>query len=255
MLTPKQTLTNSAIRPFRNPDQARKIPVRLPGDVTLAAGTVLGFVTTGAAARNEVQTLTKGGTVSGGTYTITFGSKGTTAAIAYNATATGATSIQSAIDLILGAGNTVVAGGPVNSTPVTITFQNDAGLRDIPLVTVDGTLLTGSTPSITPTESTKGYPGPTLNAAAYNDGNSDGTQTAKAILVRNTKTDYFGRIIDEFGSTDNVTTDAWVSGHFLISDSAGTLLLTGMDANGVTDLGRLVDGTAYTTPGAVIAIA
>lgn len=106
---------------------------------------------------NEVQRLTPSGTVSGGTFTISYGGQ-TTTAIVFNATAA---VIQAALEALstIGAGNVLCAGGPVNSAFVSITFQGALGGLNVSQVTVDGTNLTGSTPAITPTTTTAGVRG------------------------------------------------------------------------------------------------
>lgn len=90
---------------------------------------------------NEVVTITKSGTVSGGTFTITFGGQ-TTSAIAYNANAA---TIETAFEALssVGAGNGTVAGGPISTTPATITFTEDLANTNVGAVTVDSSSLTG----------------------------------------------------------------------------------------------------------------
>jgi hypothetical protein len=104
----------------------------------LAHGQALGGITI------ERQTITATPTVSGGTYTLTFGGA-TTAAIAYNATAAVVDSALEALSSI-GAGGVVVAGGPLPATPMTVDFLlspicGPGG--DIPMLVVGAGALTG----------------------------------------------------------------------------------------------------------------
>jgi hypothetical protein len=131
----------------------------------LQPGTAMAKITVGpdtgkigpvqAAGTAEVQTLTPSGTISGGTFTITFSGQ-TTAAIAFNATAA---TIQAALEALsnVAPGDVVAAGGPINTTPVTLTFYS-ALQGDQPQVTITSSL-TGSTPAVTPTTTTAGVAG------------------------------------------------------------------------------------------------
>lgn len=154
----------------------------VPGQRILQPGVVLAKITNGpdagkvgpfqAAGTAEVQTLTGGGTISGGTYTISFNGA-TTTAIAWNATAA---TVQAAMEALVtvGAGNVVVTGGPVSTTPLTFTFQGNRS-GDIPQITANAASLTGSTPTLTPATSTPGVGGAidgrssTANIVGLND--------------------------------------------------------------------------------------
>lgn len=110
----------------------------------------------------EVQTLTQGAT--GGTFTLTF--KGfTTAPIAWNATAA---AIDTALENLpsIGPGGVICAGGPLNTTPVTVTFSGPLVKQDQPMLVVNNALLTGGT--LVPTASTPGvdatYPSSPIGA-------------------------------------------------------------------------------------------
>lgn len=103
---------------------------------------------------NAVQTLTASGTVSGGTFTLTYNGQ-TTAPIAFNASAA---AIQAALVLLSNIGSTAnvaCAGGALPGTPVTVTFQGLLGNQPQPLMTVTSSL-TGTTPALTPTTTTTG---------------------------------------------------------------------------------------------------
>lgn len=93
--------------------------------------------TTTAGATAEVHTLTITGSPTGGTFTYTLATWGTTAPIAYSPTAA---VVQAAIRLATGVA--VVVTGSTGG-PFTITFPTAAG--DVPAPTADGTALTGGT--------------------------------------------------------------------------------------------------------------
>lgn len=104
---------------------------------------------------NEVQTITVSGTVSGGTFTITVvETNETTAAIAYNANAA---TIQAALELLtsIEPGDITVAGGPIQTTPATLTYGGIYAGRNIAQITVDSSLLTGGGTYV-PTTTTPG---------------------------------------------------------------------------------------------------
>ena len=148
------------------------------GQKVLQPGTVLAKITSGpdagkvgpyqASGTAEVQTLTESGTISGGTYTITFNGQ-TTAAIAYNATAA---TVQAALEALSNVvpGDIAVTGGPVDTAALTLTFYGNL-IGNVNQVTVDTTNLTGTTPGITVATATGGVAGA-----------ADGRQTAANIV-------------------------------------------------------------------------
>jgi len=108
---------------------------------------------------NEVQTI-PAATATGGTFTLSYailGNTYTTAPIAYNATAAAVlTAIQAALPAQYGGTNIVATGGPVNTTPITLTYSGvNTARQPIPLPTVNGTALTGGTLAA-PTRTTPG---------------------------------------------------------------------------------------------------
>lgn len=109
----------------------------------------------GAGGTDEVQTVTITGSPTGGTFTLTFRGV-TTAGIAYNATAT---TVEDALEAIAGIGNgdVRVTGGALPGTPVIVTFINDLGHQDVPLMTASGASLTGgTTPAVGVVQTTAG---------------------------------------------------------------------------------------------------
>lgn len=101
--------------------------------------------TASSAVLKNRQTLTPSGTISGGTFTLTYAGQ-TTAAIAYNATAAAIATALVALSNI-GPGEVTGSGGPVNTTPVTLTFSGTLA-DNTTLLTINDSLLTGTTPDI-----------------------------------------------------------------------------------------------------------
>lgn len=94
-----------------------------------------------AAGTNEVQTLAKTGTVSGGTFKIIFQGQ-TTAAIAFGETAA---NIITALNLLsnVDSGDITATGGAAGTADVVFTFAGRYAGVDVPLMVVDSSLLTG----------------------------------------------------------------------------------------------------------------
>jgi hypothetical protein len=92
--------------------------------------------------RNEVQALSKTGTPTAGTFTLTYSGQ-TTAAIAWNATAA---AIKTALEALsnISVGDISVSGGPLPNTPVVITFKGTLGNQNIAALTVTPTITGGS---------------------------------------------------------------------------------------------------------------
>lgn len=99
-----------------------------------------------AAPRNEIQSV-RVSNATGGTFTLTFSGQ-TTDPIAFNATATQAQGALEALSNI-GSGNLSVTGGPVDTSPVVITFIGIFAGVDVPTFSGDATALTGTTPVLT----------------------------------------------------------------------------------------------------------
>lgn len=113
------------------------------------------------AATSETQTITIAGTPTGGTFTVTYDGQ-TTAPIAYNAIAS---AVDSALEALsnLEPGDVAVTGGPGPGTPYVVTFLGALG--DVPLMTADGSALTGGT-GMSATV-TAGTPGSNLTDIGY----------------------------------------------------------------------------------------
>lgn len=108
----------------------------------LSPGTAGGIdQTPNLAGVNEVDRITKSGTVSGGTFTVTFRGQ-TTSALAYDISNANLQTALRALSTI-GASNVTVSGGPVNSAFVALTFSDGLGKTDLPIISTDSGSLTG----------------------------------------------------------------------------------------------------------------
>jgi hypothetical protein len=113
----------------------------------------IGSIEAGA---NEVQTITVTGTPTGGSFTVNaFGT--TVGPIAFNSTAAAA---QPLFDAAFGAGTTVVTGGPLPGTPLTVTFGGTMAGYNWPQLSLGTNSLTGgATPTATFATTTPGRSG------------------------------------------------------------------------------------------------
>lgn len=92
---------------------------------------------------DEVQRVSTTGTVTSGTFTLTYSAQ-TTAAINWNASAA---DVQSALIALSNIGplDVVCSGGPLPATPVTITFQANLAATNVASITSTDSLTGGST--------------------------------------------------------------------------------------------------------------
>lgn len=82
---------------------------------------------------NEQQTLTATGPPTSGTFTLTFDGADT-AALDFDSTAA---EVQAALEALpnIAVGDVIVSGGPVNTTPIVVTFRGAYAGTDVPLMT------------------------------------------------------------------------------------------------------------------------
>lgn len=108
-------------------------------------------IVTQATGVQEVQSVSMGGTVTGGSFTLTLDGQ-TTAAIAWDATAA---AVQAALEALsnVGTGKVTCTGGPLPGTAVTCTFA--ASLGDLPQMTATSSL-TGTGPTVSVSTTTNG---------------------------------------------------------------------------------------------------
>lgn len=112
------------------------------------------------AGTSEVQTLTIGGTPTGGTFTLAFAGD-TTAAIPWNSTnATLVASIDAALEALstIGTGGVTTAVGTMTAGvgTITITFAGNLANRAVPTITVAANAMTGTSPTVAVAETTPG---------------------------------------------------------------------------------------------------
>jgi len=111
-----------------------------------------------SAGTNEVQTLTIGGTPTGGTFQLKFEGR-TTGDITWSSTnATLLANMNTAMDAAFGASSIVAAAGTLTSGigTVTLTFGANYARRDVSLMTVAQNALTGTSPTLAIAETTPG---------------------------------------------------------------------------------------------------
>jgi len=232
------------IEPYFSGPTSATMSVMLQPNSTYTAGLILGQVT--SAAVNAQQTLTQAAT--GGTMTLSYGGQ-TTGTLNWNATAA---QVQAALSALtnVGSGQVTCTGGPLNSTPVVVNFTGQLAGMPVTAITVNAGNLTGGTLSIAQTTAGVAYG----RFKAYASGNSDGSQIPKCILAYDCVTDAFGNIFNGAnGATmpefwTQATTEAWYKGEFLVS------MLTGLDANALSILGRLFSGTSLSDANAIISL-
>lgn len=237
-LTSFNRYTNRRVQPQFFPHDVRYFGAPFVAGAILAAGTIVSFVT--ATAANDVYTLTPGGSVSGGSVTlVVYGASVTI--LATDTAAAVQTKINNALVGQWGQGNGVtVTGGPLTSAPLVVTAAGSFAAQP-QVITVTSNNLTGSSPTITATHTTTGVANNAWNA--YASGNSDGTQTARAILPVDVAVDptggiWLGSAVGSGSQVRNMTEAvATNGGQWNIAD------LIGLDAAAVASLGQLISGS------------
>lgn len=229
------------------PDLAVEIPVTLPVGKVFRKGRLLGLVTY-ATPTPEIRTLTISGSPTGFNGNIVY-----TADKVYTGTLANAVSaiptaaqMKTALETIFGTGNVSVS---YSAGVYTVTFANTLANKRIGgTFSTDFTYTAGTSPSAAWAISTRGTCG-LGQYDTYDDSASDGTQTAKAALKWDYVSDPQGGQVTEAGQGGQPFSPvAYCQGFFRTGD------LLGLDANGVTDLGKLIVGTDYTQPDAIINI-
>lgn len=244
-----RTYTGQGVCPAIYPENARTDSKRFrPG--TYTAGTCVGQITTLTAA-NDVQTITFTGTPTGGTFRLSFNGQ-VTSAITYSVTdATVAANVLAALEALSNIGeDNVTVSFASSGTVGTITFVGDLGASFQPdLVFYTNDLTGGSDPAATFAHTT---PGRALGGqwGAYDDSLSNGLNIMKGVLQYDLVVDTFGYHTvggGEWGSRE-LSAPIWIKGHFFTSQ------LTGIDANGVADCGRIVEGSTLSDAGTIMVI-
>lgn len=230
------TFNANRVDPVFDQENAPLTNVALAASTVYPAGTVLGE----KYGTNELQSVTFGGTVSGGTFTLTLGA-GTTAAIPWNSTAQEVQAALSAISTI-GQGNVLVTGSAAPDY-FNVEFRGALGGTNVAAMTASAASLTGSSPTITITTTRNGAAGTVGTYTAYANTATDGSQVARAILQYDCATDASGNVTygtvaggGPWGET-HLTAPAYFAGTFRTQD------LVGLDAAAVSVLGRLINGS------------
>lgn len=112
----------------------------------------------------DVQTVSISGTPTGGTVQLEYGGK--IASIAFNASAA---TVQAALQALssIGSGNITCTGGPLPGTPVVCTFAGSLATGSRALLNAGSGALTGGTsPTVTVTHTTSGFPSDTITLTA-----------------------------------------------------------------------------------------
>lgn len=200
------------------------------GSVFIGASTVpaITALTSGVPA-NEIQTATITGTPTGGTFTLTFNGR-TTSAIAFNAAAS---AVQTALEALssIGTGNVTVTGSP--GGPYTVTFIGGLAATNVPAMTATSALTGGTSPGVTIASPTPGVP---IDLAPLPAGYEDlgWTNTDGITYGRNTTVSE----IRSFGSTDPTRADVTADTMTMVVTCQETKLLTigvytGADVSGL----------------------
>ena len=172
-----------------------------------------------------------------------------TSALAYDAVAA---TVEAALEALpsVGTDNVAVTGGPLGST-LTVTFGGDLAGRPITMTAISSVANAGSDLlAITTTATAAGKPAAGYYAA-YDDAVS-AVNVAKKLLKYPCDVNTQGMVSTgpaEAGFTDS-TAPAYTTGTFQTKNTYG------LDANGITDLGKLLSGTSgtLTADGTVIRI-
>lgn len=127
---------------------------------------------------NDVQTVTVGGSPTGGTYTLTFGGQ-TTGAIAYNAAASAVQTAFLALSSV-GTGNATVTGSA--GGPYTVTFVGTLGNSSRAVITATASLTGGTSPGVTVAHTTTGVAN-TPNIAVSGSAGGPYTVTFQGLLA------------------------------------------------------------------------
>lgn len=111
-----------------------------------------------SAGTNEVQTLTIGGTPTGGTFKLSFEGRPTGAITWSSTNSTLFSNMNTAFDAAFGTGSIVATAGTITSGigTVTLTFGGNYARRAVPTMTVADNSLTGTSPTLAVAETTPG---------------------------------------------------------------------------------------------------
>lgn len=220
--------------------------VRLVGLMTLLYS-ALGVHVQGPAGTNDVQTIGHTGTITGGTFTLTFAAQ-TTAAIPWNATPSQVQTALAALSSIGDFADVVCTGTQLPAGTVTVTFDGALNGTTTAL-TATSAGLTGTSPIVTITHTTTGV----SNAAGIQHVfvPSDAAQLPFLGIEEQISG---GPVFDLFQYTDGVVNtfhlesnaDGYLSGTVGMIARIQTAGATPTDVSNLTDIGDLLVGTNIT---------
>lgn len=223
------TWSGTRCEPLKRPDDSIMENIKL-ADATYLAGTLVGELV----GVKEVQTLSTSGTVSGGTFTLTYGTD-ETSALDFDATAAEVRDALNALDSIGDGGVSVTGTLAGDNMAITFEFVGDATLlvADSTSITGGGTIAVGAT-----TAGTAGTPG---TYGKYDQDATSGVQYPTHILrypyVVSSGLYYLGDTASSEWLQNSIYANAWVNGLFSCAD------LVGLDVSAVSALNaRLLQG-------------
>lgn len=216
------------------------------GSLTGDSGSAITTGTAGSGTTNEVQTVYASGTVSGGTFTITYAGQ-TTSAIAFDATpATVQTALEALSNVLVG--DVVVTG--TAGVLYKLAWGGSLAGTDVAAVTIGNGSITGGGSYLVATASA-GAAGSNGTYKACLSSSTDGSQTAKAILEFDAATDSSGNITlgtasgggDKGQTALGNTVSVFVSGTFNTQDLQQTAGAGQLTEAAAASLGRIVEGS------------
>lgn len=252
MSTLVSRFTFDEILPAKSPDLAVKSNVILPVGGPFGTGgpylkgTVLGNVAS-VTVQSEVRRLSVTGTPTGfnGFFNFVTGSRTLRADLPNLVTdIPTATQVQTTLERIFGVGNVTVTK---SALVYDITFAGSlANLRIGGLLTFSASFTAGTSPAAAMTRQTVGSAGSGQYDVAL-DASSDGTQVAKAILIRDFASSQFGGRDTEFGVGGQLETPAvYTFGFFYATD------LRGYTSTMHTAVGQFNQGSSLTDPQTIV---
>ena len=222
----------------------------LVADNTGLTGTTPGGVvavgTAGSGTVNEVQTIYKSGTVSGGTFTVSFAGQ-TTAAVAYNVSAA---DLQTALENLSNVvpGDVTVTGTAGNN--YILRWAGNYAAQDVAAVTIGNGSITGGGSYLVATASA-GQVGSNGTYKACLSSATDGSAVAKGVLEFMAATDSSGNITlggasgggDKQQFSVGNTVSVFVSGTFRCEDLQQTAGAGQLTEAAAAQLGRVAQGS------------
>jgi hypothetical protein len=180
-----QRFSNDVLMPMYRPQDAMELSINLAPSIVYPKGQIL---LPAASAANDVQTLTIGGSPTGGTFplTVTNPLTGVTSVLTVNFNSTVAQT-QALINKAFPSGNVTVSGGTLPGATQVFTSTGALASMPVPLMTAATTGLTGGTPTAAVVHTTTGKSPMTFSPYT-------GSGSPTAILPYTCSTDAAGKI-------------------------------------------------------------